>query len=191
MKPMHRARLGKMLSPVMAWLVTPAPLLAENPSGLYSSGPVLTCHTEQGTIEGGHDTIDGEVVVRPDAEAGQVPPVFASATVPAQVGISFGFLACGPVPKTPMSLTGTVTHPPMTFQGKTRTRQTWPIVLPARKDERPGEEICSFVGYLLEDEFELVLGEWVFSLWQGDTMLLTETIALVDRSEFSMKCSPR
>ncbi len=149
------------LSICTVFLLLPSLLFAETTSGLYSSGPVLTCHA-QGDIEGGYDTVDGEIVVQPDQELEQHPPIFASQFAPAQVGISFGFFACRMAPKTPMALTGTVTHPPMEFQGKITTQQKWPVEQPAQRGDHTDEEVCSFVGYQLEDAFELVLGDWVF-----------------------------
>lgn len=147
----------------------------------------MTCH-DGGETESGHDTVDGEIVIQPDQEFEQHSPIFASESAPAQVGISFGFFACRMAPKTPMALIGTITHPPMEFAGKITTQQSWPIVQPSQRDVSPDEEVCSFVGYKLEDSFELVLGDWVFSLWDNEKLLLTETLKLIEQTEFSINC---
>lgn len=101
-------------------------------------------------------------LVQPDQTFEQHPLIFTSQLAPAQVGVSFGFFACRMAPKTPMSLTGTVTHPPMEFQGETTIQQSWPVEQPVQRGDHTEEEVCSFVGYRLEDAFELVLGDWVF-----------------------------
>lgn len=169
------------------FLLLPSSLSAETTSDLYSFGPILTCHA-QGNIESGHDTVDGEIVVQPDQTFEQHPPIFASQLAPAQVGVSFGFFACRMAPKTPMYLTGTVTHPPMEFQGETTIQQRWPVEQPVQRGDHTEEEVCSFVGYRLEDAFELVLGDWVFSLWDEEKLLFTETVTLVEPTDFSIDC---
>jgi hypothetical protein len=176
------------LSIFAALFLLPIPLLAETTSEFHSSGPIFTCFGE-GVIKSGYDTVDGELVFQSDANPEQRAPIFGFEIVPAEIGIGFGFYACSIAPQLPITLIGTATHPPMEFSGRTTTRQSWPIMLSAQRGVREGEEVCLFVGYKLEDAFELVLGDWVFSLWENEKLLLSETFELVERNEFPFYCN--
>lgn len=155
---------------------------------LYSSGPVITCLGE-GEIKRGYDTVDGEIISHPFMENSQNRAIFGASSVPGEIGISFGFYACQVALQKSKTLTGVVTHPAMEFNGQTTTKQTWPIIIPSQWDQS-NAQVCSIVGYTIEDDFEIVLGEWVFSLWEGDKLLLTETLELVKATEKSFNCSP-
>ena len=103
----------------------------------------------------GHDTIDGEMVVTERTQS----PFFQSDTIPAQLNVNFGsvFQLDGWKPR--KSLDVTLTHPPMGDDG--RTQQPW-----STKTDLFG---VGLVGYVLEDEFELVTGSWTFRVRDGNT----------------------
>lgn len=179
-----RKRFGYCLFVLAA---IPVSLRAEPDSAIYSSGPVFSC-ASGGEVQSGHDTVDGEIVVMPAQEADSQPQLYASEFAPAQVGISFGFFACQPAPETTVTLRGTVRHPPMVHAGKTVTEQSWPIVLPVKREGHADEEVCSYIGYRMEDAYELVAGDWVFSLWKEDLLVLSETVTVVETAFFPFTC---
>jgi hypothetical protein len=114
--------------------------------------------------EGGFDTVDGELVLR------AAPPDYTQDTtiVPAQIGITFGTVLAIAVPPENGVYMSSVTHPPMGNQG--RTRQTWPF--------RQGAG-TNILGYTLEDDFELVTGDWIFRLSDGQNILFEQKFTLV------------
>lgn len=119
-------------------------------------------------ITSGFDTIDGEVI---QSQATQRTSLIQSTQVPAQVGVTFGFYVTSPKVGLPNTLSGTVTHPPM--GAEKRTRQSWPITNHVQSD-------ALFIGYRLEDDFELVQGDWTLTLWKNGKPLFEQSFQLVD-----------
>ena len=147
-----------------------------------SSGSVIACFTSDGQIKSGFDTIDGEVIDRGYTETAAESRIFGSSVGPAQIGLSFGFFAIFSNVTEPMLLRGMVQHPPMGLGHDGKSEQHWPIDIPEAK------EISVFVGYSLEDPFELLLGDWTFSIWDGTTKLLGEVVTLIDPTETQFSC---
>jgi len=122
------------------------------------------CSPNPGRVQSGHDTVDGEIVI---SEANSTKFDVYSDQIPARVGVSFGsWLIFGETAQ----LKGWVSHPPMAATGT--EIQTWPIH--AVKGEAGG------LGYLLEDEFELVPGQWVFRLLRGEDILIERVFHMFD-----------
>ncbi|SHF73686.1 protein of unknown function [Litoreibacter ascidiaceicola] len=123
---------------------------------------------QQQHIVSGFDTVDGELIRSRSTEK----PLFVnSRKVPATVGVAFGFWVEVPSNVFAKPLRGSVHHPAM--GPESRTNQTWPL----EKHFFGGR---LFVGYRLEDEYELVLGDWTFELWENDLILFEQTLELVD-----------
>ena len=90
-------------------------------------------------------------------------------TIPAQIGTTFGFCynVIGRPHAAPVELRQVVIFP---SPGLTPSSSSKPIT----QDEfvlqtRIGE--TSYASYTLEDAFELLPGNWIFEIWQGDRKL--------------------
>ncbi len=97
-------------------------------------------------------------------------------TIPAQIGTTFGFRyeVIGRAHAAPVELRQVVIFP---SPGLVPSSSSKPI----RQDEfvlqtRIGE--TSYSSYTLEDRFELVPGDWVFEIWQGNRKLATQTFTV-------------
>jgi Domain of unknown function (DUF3859) len=100
-------------------------------------------------------------------------------TIPAQIGTTFGFryTVIGRPHAAPIELRQVVIFP---SPGLSPSSLSKPIM----QDEfllqtRVGE--TSYASYTLEDAFELVAGNWIFEIWQGDRKLATQTFRLEKR----------
>lgn len=126
-----------------------------------------TERADRESIRYGHDTIDGEVIL---SQSREKPKFQSSRTAPALVGVMFGFWVNLPRKLFAQSFHAKAYHPAMGPEG--RTHQQWPL-----RYQIFGGQL--FVGYRLEDEFELVLGDWSFELWNRDRRLMEQTLQLV------------
>jgi hypothetical protein len=106
-------------------------------------------------------------------------------TIPAQIGTTFGFRyeVVGRAHAAPVELRQVVIFP---SPGLTPSSSSKPI----RQDEfvlqaRIGE--TSYASYTLEDAFELVPGDWVFEIWQGNRKLATQAFRV---ERMSNACDP-
>lgn len=127
----------------------------------------VVCQSQGGSIVTGQDTIDGEVITGEFDGFGFDHRI---RVVPALAGLSFGVVVgFGQAPAAGY-LEASVTHPPMGGTGM--TRQGWQVEAVQGKQ--------AFVGYRLEDDFELVTGRWTLRLGDGDAVVLQQDFDLVD-----------
>ncbi len=110
------------------------------------------------------------------AAASNVRHAVTLRTVPAQIGTTFGFRyeVMGGHQGAPVELRQVVIFPsPGLFPSSSSK--------PIKQDEfvlqtRIGE--ASYASYTLEDAFELVPGDWVFEIWEGNHKLATQIFTL-------------
>ncbi len=128
----------------------------------------VACNLGPGTLESGHDTVDGEVILRDKF------PDFAvqTRTIPAEIPRTFGAILAVSAPPTSGMYVASVTHPPM--GPKNQTGQSWPTL-----DARG----LTIVGYTFEDGFELVPGTWTFRLSDGDLVVYQQSYNIVPAHE--------
>lgn len=124
----------------------------------------LACDLGPGTTEGGHNTIDGEVISRSEV------PEFNVKTriIPAEIPRTFGAIVQVSAPPASGLYMASVTHPPM--GPRKRTTQSWPTL------QSYG---LAIVGYTFEDQFELVPGTWTFRLSDGDLVVYQQSYEVV------------
>ncbi len=162
-----RSRLGMWLRTVFGSVL----LLLQTSISQADTGNFL--HPDYGSLGAGvvvatgdveivtdQDTIDGEVL---SGVATTLDVVDDSGFVPAKIGTSFGVVLFVKKPMEQVPLLATVTHPPMGSEG--RVLQTWPV-------RTPQWGAALYVGYTLEDSFELVPGDWTFRLYDGATQIM-------------------
>jgi hypothetical protein len=141
--------------------------------------------TEYGIYTVDRDVQGRDVLGINRAAASNVRHAATLRTIPAQIGTTFGFRyeVVGRAHAAPVELRQVVIFP---SPGLTPSSSSKPV----RQDEfvlqaRIGE--TSYASYTLEDAFELVPGEWVFEIWQGNRKLATQ-IFRVER--MSNACDP-
>jgi hypothetical protein len=106
-------------------------------------------------------------------------------TVPAQIGTTFGFRyqVIGKPHAAPVELRQMVTFPSSGIVSPFSSERILQdeFVLQTRIGE------TSYASYTLEDSFELVPGEWVFEIWQGNRKLATQTFRV---ERMPNECNP-
>jgi hypothetical protein len=142
-------------------------------------------------VEFGIYTVDREIQGRDAlginrAAASNVRHAATLRIIPAQIGTTFGFRykVTGKPHDAPVELRQVVTFP---SPGLTPPFASKPIT----QDEfvlqtRIGE--ASYASYTLEDSFELVPGEWVFEIWQGNRKLATQRFKVERMSNDCDRC---
>ncbi|WP_412553854.1 DUF3859 domain-containing protein [Shimia sp. MIT1388] len=131
-------------------------------------GAGIVCGDRQLSVLSGQDTIDGEVLQGSATDIKILPD--SSSFVPS-IGTSFGVVLYSKSAAHSKNYRAVVAHPPMGPEA--RTDQSWAVTAPAGTH-------AFFVGYTLEDEIELVPGQWMFFLLEEDkTMVMTHRFDLL------------
>jgi|GEM_PF-4500048 len=161
----------------------PFPVLAE--ISFFAEGKAeyvahgVQCFAEAGEISTGHNTIDGEVIEHEELPTGYDLETYF---VPAVIGTSFSLKLKALDDLGDEYLVAVVFHPPMGEEQ--RERQLWGIP-PLKSGD------VTALGYTLEDEIELVPGQWIFRLLDKEEILLQWAFELVDgqiAEELLLKC---
>jgi len=141
---------------------------ASHPVELVTFG--VLCGFEVESRKYDQDTVDGEVL---ESFGGHLGYDVITTTVPARQGLAFGITYRALETAGNGRLTASVTHPPMGEQGV--VRQTW--------DMLGFQGFMGAMNYALEDDFELVPGDWTFRLHAGDQMLIEMSFEMVGQSQ--------
>jgi hypothetical protein len=117
---------------------------------------------DSGTISGRRHAVAKAVLVE------------ATTKIPARIGTSFGFRVRyrGPSPGALVHCTAKCVHPKLTDPSSGRTGEVdeWDVSsLSGRED---------YVGYTLDNAWELVPGEWRMQLWVGPKLMVEKTFTL-------------
>ena len=134
----------------------------------------------KGRVLGSLTTNTGKVVTRPVLELGETTD-----RIPLLQDTYFAYryrllgLPKDEVKKPAVELRKVLVHPTMTLpDGSTSTG--WDRVVRARTS---AGQVIAFDGYVFNEEYELVEGEWIFQIWFNDQMLVEQKFTTYQADE--------